>query len=177
MNKEMKAIINKLGLVKLWNDDYIQEYYSSESVIDVDSSGNTRPLYNWAYYLIPEGSIFPLHKLLSDESWQYCLGGPIDLYLLENGKINTVRIGPNIFDNEKILYIVKKNTWFAAEPAAGSKYSLITHCVSPGWMPEDDIAGFYDEMIQLIPENSTFIKKFAWPKDREVYSNHDLYKN
>ncbi len=171
---EMERIVQKLGLQPLWDHDYIKEDYCSD--VTIPMRNGIRPLFNWAYYLIPEGTIFPLHKLLSDESWQYCLGGPIDLFFIENGDIKTVRIGPNIFEEEQLFYVVKRNTWFAATPAQGSKYTLITHCVSPGWVPEDDIAGFYEEMIKLAPKHPDFVKKFSWPEKRKIYTAHDSYK-
>lgn len=176
MDEELGKIVKKLGLQKLWDKDFIKEDYGSSITAAFDGGKRVRPLFNWAYYLIPQGSIFPLHKLLSDESWQVCLGGPVDLHMVINGEIKTVRVGSNIFDEEKLLYIVPQNTWFAAEPAPQSKFSLITHCVSPGWAPEDDIAGFYDEMIKIAPKHPEFIKKYSWPKDRKIYTSHDDYK-
>lgn len=172
---EIKKIVDKLGLQKLWDDDFIKEDYGSNITVQLEPT-RARPLFNWAYYLIPEGSIFPLHKLLSDESWQYCLGGPIDLYLIKNNKIEVVRVGPSIFDGEQLLHIVERETWFAASPAPGSGYTLITHCVSPGWVPEDDIPGYYDEMIKLAPEYSDFVKRYSWPKNRKAYVMHESYK-
>lgn len=171
----MRDIVEKLGLKKLWDEDFIKEGYCSDLTF-VSSNNISRPLFNWAYYLIPKGCIFPLHKLLSDESWQYCLGGAIDLYLIKNGEIEKVRVGPEIFNKEELLYIVRRETWFAATPAPNCEFSLITHCVSPGWVPEDDIPGYYEEMIQLIPKHEAFVKKFSWPKHRKSYIMHNDYK-
>ena len=165
MDTEIKEIIKTLGLQKLWDDDFIKEGYSSD--IFIGEGKKRRPLFNWAYYMVLSGGIFPLHKLLSDESWQYCLGGAIDLFLIKNGEIETVRVGPNISKGEQLLYIVEKNTWFAAQPVTGAKFSLVTHCVAPGWDPEDDIAGFYEEMIQLAPKHNDFITKYSWPKKQK----------
>jgi uncharacterized protein len=175
MNYEIEKVVAKLGLKKLWDNDYVKEDYCSDVIIQINDK--KRVLFNWAYYLIPQGCIFPLHKLLSDESWHYCLGGPIDLFLLQKEVIHTIRVGPNIFKNEQLFYIVKKNTWFAAKPAPNVKFSLISHCVSPGWDPEDDIAGFYAKMIKMFPKHHKFIKKYCWPADRKVYTFHESYKS
>lgn len=177
MDKEIKRIVEKLELQSLWDKDFIKEEYGSDLYMSFDEGKRIRPLFNWAYYLIPQGCIFPLHKLLSDESWQFCLGGPVDLHIIKNKKIETIRIGPDIFNEEKLFYIVPKNTWFAAETAPQSKFTLVTHCVSPGWAPEDDIAGFYEEMIKLAPEHFEFVKRYSWPKDRKIYTAHDTYKS
>ena len=175
MNEEIKKIVDTLGLQRLWESDFIKEEYCSNITIQVHEK-NSRPLFNWAYYLIPKGCIFPLHKLLSDESWQYCLGGPVDLFMIKDQAIQTIRIGPDIFNNEHLFYIVEKNTWFAATPAPHSEYSLITHCVSPGWVPEDDIPGYYTDMIKLASQYPEFVKKYSWPKERQAYVQHDSYK-
>lgn len=174
-NISFETVVKELKMERLWDHDYIKEDYGSEIMISIDE--RKRPLYNWCYYLIPEGSIFPLHKLLSDESWQFCLGGSIDLHLIKDGEIETIRIGPNIVEKENLFYIVKRNTWFAATPAKGSEYTLITHCVSPGWAPEDDIPGFYNDMIKLAPKYPDFIKKFSWPDSRKEYIKHESYKD
>jgi predicted cupin superfamily sugar epimerase len=87
-----------------------------------------------------------------------------------------VRIGPDIFNDEKPFYIMEKNTWFAAAPAPQSKFTLITHCVSPGWVPEDDIPGYFEDMVKLSPQHSDFIKEYSWPKNRKEYVQHDDYK-
>lgn len=172
----MEKIVEKLGLQNLWGEDFIKEDYCSDVAIQVGDSKKSRPLFNWAYYLIPQGCIFPLHTLLSDESWQFCLGGPVDLFLINDGEVETVRVGPSILEDEKLFYIVKKNTWFAATPAPKSKFTLITHCVSPGWVPEDDLPGYYEEMIKLAPKHPDFVKKYCWPKNRTAYVMHDSYK-
>ena len=177
MDNEIIKIVEKLNLQKLWDKDFIKEDYSSDITIQIGNPKRPRPLFNWAYYLIPKGCIFYLHRLLSDESWQYCLGGAVDLFSINDGVIEQVRVGPDIFNDEKLFHIVKKDTWFAATPAPSSKFTLITHCVSPGWVPEDDIPGFYEEMIKLAPKQADFIKKFSWPNDRTDYRMHDLYKS
>ena len=85
MDAELKKIIDKLGLQKLWDEDFIKEDYCSDITVHLEEN-KPRPLFNWAYYLIPQGCIFPLHKLLSDESGQYCLGGPVDLFMIKSAK-------------------------------------------------------------------------------------------
>lgn len=177
MDKEIQMIITKLGLTKLWDNDYIKECYSSDISIELENPKRSRPLFNWAYYLFPQGCIFPLHKLLSDESWQVCLGGAVDLFLIHDHDVETIRVGSNLEEGELPFYVVKNNTWFAATPAPNSKYSLISHCVSPGWNPEDDIPGYYNEMIKLLPSNPDFVKKFSWPESRKEYTKHTDYKS
>ena len=173
---ELRKIVEKLNLQKLWDRDFIKEDYCSDITIQIGNLNKSRPLFNWAYYLIPQGSIFYLHKLLSDESWQYCLGGPVDLFAIQNGNVEKIRVGPDIFNDENLFHVVKKNTWFAATPAHHSKFTLITHCVSPGWVPEDDIPGYYEDMIKLAPKHADFVKKFSWPNDRKSYVMHDSYR-
>lgn len=177
MNKSIDDIVKKLNLKPLWEKDYIKEDYCSSELINVDRNGKIeqRALFNWAYYLIPEGCIFPFHKLLSDESWQFCSGGPLDLYVIDNGNIKNIKLGPNLFEGELHFHVIQKQTWFAATPSPGSGYTLVTHCVSPGWHPNDDIAGYYDEMIKLAPHQANFIKKFSWPDERKTYQNHPDY--
>jgi predicted cupin superfamily sugar epimerase len=168
----MEYLIEKLGLKPHWNGDFLTEFYTSDLVLNQAVIGRNfdgeRPIFNWVYYLLPEGVICPFHLHLADESWQFCAGGPLDLILIHNsdGHLERVRIGNNLKDNENFIYIVPKNVWMAARTVPGGEYTLITHLVSPAFYPQDNTKGYNDLLIDKFPQHKLLIEELAWPKGR-----------
>lgn len=166
----MEYLIKKLKLKPLWSKDFLIEFYRSEMMLSREVIGNEfdgdRPIFNWAYYLLPEDVTCPFHLHIADESWQICLGGPLELILIHNddGKVERVRIGSDISNNEEFIYIVPKNVWMAAKTIAGAKYTLITHLVSPAFFPQDNTKGYHDILIKKFPHHKSLIQEFAWPQ-------------
>jgi hypothetical protein len=172
MNKpSIEFLIKHLNLKPLWSQDYLIEFYRSEIILSKknleDGFDGDRPIFNWAYYLLPEGVICPFHLHLADESWQYCAGGPLELYILypENDQLKKILIGQDLSQNQSFIHIVPKNVWFAAKSLKGSEYTLITHLVSPAFFPQDKVKGYYDDLIKKYPLHEQLLKELSWPRD------------
>ena len=170
VNLSIKELVKILKLKPLWSKDYLIEFYRSEIILPRETIGHdfdgNRPIFNWAYYLLPENVICPFHLHLADESWQYCLGGALDLFLIQgDGKLEIIRIGNDICNNQVFIYIVPRGVWMAAKTAPGAKYSLITHLVSPAFFPQDNTKGYYDILIKKFPQHKSLIQELAWPEN------------
>ncbi len=167
----IEDLVKRLNLKPLWSNDYLIEFYRSDLVLQRKIIGQSfdgdRPLFNWAYYLIPENVLCPFHLHLSDESWQYCMGGPLELFIIhpKDGRLEKVLIGQDILKGQKFIHIVQKDVWFAAKTKKNAGYTLITHIVSPAFFPQDKVKGHYDELIKKFPQHKDLIKEFAWPRD------------
>lgn len=166
----IKELVKKFNLKPLWSEDYLIEFYRSEVSLPRKVIGNEfdgdRPIFNWAYYLLPEGVICPFHLHLADESWQYCLGGPLDLFLIHsNGKLEKIRIGNDINKDQQFIHIVPRDVWMAAQTIPKAGYTLITHLVSPAFFPQDNTKGYYDILVEKFPQHESLIREFAWPKN------------
>ena len=165
---DMDYLIKKLNLKKLWSNDFLAQIYHSPLTVPKENLPSyfdgDRKMYNWAYYLIPEGCICPFHLMYADESWQYCSGGPLELWIIE-GENNPKKIiiGKDLKKDHSFFHLVQSNKWMAATPCNGSKYTLITHCVSPSFAEQDVIKGYEKDIIKLIPDYSDLVKKFSWP--------------
>ena len=175
--EEIDYLVKKLKLKKLWSNDYLAEFYWSPyktAPPHIPEKFETEHrLSDWAYYLIPEGSLCPFHMLYSDESWQFCAGGPLELIIIDGkDKIKTVTIGDNFYEDQEFIYVVPGNTWFAARCKPGSKYTLITHNVCPGFQKRDEFEGYYEEMIKLIPSHPKLAQELSWPKDLDRKPNY-----
>lgn len=143
--------IKQLGLKPLIKNDYLKEIYISE-----------KGYSSWAYYLLRERDIFPFHKILSDGSWQYCAGGPLNLIIInKDNELETITIGADLNKNQRFLHVVAPNEWFAATPTIGSEFTLISHCIAPQYKYSEDFCGYYEEIAELIPEDLDIAKRFC----------------
>ncbi|MBI3236944.1 MAG: cupin domain-containing protein [Chlamydiales bacterium] len=167
--KDIDYLVQKFGLKKLWTADFIGLFYSSSVHLPKDvlpaAFKEERLLFDWAYYLIPEGCICPFHLMYAEESWQYCSGGPLELWVIEGkNELKKIIIGPDFKKEESFIHIVEAGKWFAATPCQGSGYTLITHCVSPAFNNRDWVKGFYRDIISVIPDFQEITAKFSWPE-------------
>jgi uncharacterized protein len=167
----IQTLIGKLDLKPLWSKDHLAEFYRSDLMLPRDIIGKNfdgdRPVFNWAYYLLPEDVICPFHLHLADESWQLCVGGPLELFIIypQDGRLEKVLIGDNILEGQKFIHITPKDVWFAARTLKGAGYTLITHLVAPAFFPQDKTKGYYDDLVKKFPQHEELIKEFAWPQE------------
>lgn len=167
---KIKELVKQLKLKPHWSGDYLVEFYRSELMLPQklvgDQFDGDRPAFNWAYYLLPEGVICPFHLHLADESWQYCLGGPLELYeIYSNGQLEKTIIGADIHKDHQFIHIVPKDVWMAAKTTSGAGYTLITHLVSPAFFPQDNTKGYYELLIRKFPQHKDLLQEFAWPRN------------
>lgn len=165
--KDKEYYISKLKLKPLILNDFLAEFYISENC-------------SWAYYLISEGEVFPFHKILSDSSWQYCAGGPLELAVIHSdNSLKKYLIGPDLENGHKFVHITKPNEWFGARCLPGGDFTLISHCITPPYEQEEDIPGYFREIIELIPEYEQDAEDFSAYKgvnDKYVLNSQTGYR-
>lgn len=129
--------INQLGLLSHPEGGYYKEIYRDEETIKADSlperfSGD-RHHCTAIYYLLEQGDFSCFHRIKSDEIWHHYAGGVIHIHYLEENNIKLLKLGMNIEKGENPVCIIPKNTWFAAEPAPDTEYTLAGCTVAPGF--------------------------------------------
>jgi predicted cupin superfamily sugar epimerase len=186
VNYETKYLIEKLNLRRLYEEGgyYRETYRSEESILinslddpdhknklcclseigndDDDGSTNLRPIFTLIYYLLDGDQFSAFHKVRFDEIWHFYKGSTVSLYLLtDSKKILSVRLGNNLDNNEHIHYVIKGNTWFAAEVNDKSSYSLIGCSVSPGFDFKDFELGSKSGLKKIYPQHEFIIDKLS----------------
>jgi len=182
VNSETKYMIEKLNLRKLYEEGgYYRETYRSEGNILInfsdnpndknkiyylpefnDDSTNMRPFFTLIYYLLDGDQFSAFHKVRFDEIWHFYKGSTVSLYLLtDSKKILSIQLGNNLDNNEHIHYVIKGNTWFAAEINDKSSYSLIGCSVSPGFDFRDFELGSRSELKKIYPQHEFIIDKLS----------------
>lgn len=156
-------------LVKLYDlkphpeGGFYNEYYRDKGVIPKGVlPGRFKGDRNYSaniYFLLPEGKKSNLHRIASDESWHFYLGGPLTLVQISpTGKVETILLGQDVRSGQKVAHVVPAGYWFGAYPAKGSRFSFVGCTVAPGF----DFADF--EM----GDSATLLKFKEFPEAKEV---------
>ena len=129
--------VTQLGLLSHPEGGYYKEIYRAQELIEKPAlperfSGD-RNHSTAIYYLLEKGDFSCFHRIKSDEIWHHYAGGVIHIYLLENNKIKLLKLGMDLESGEQPVCVVPRNTWFAAEPAPDTEYTLAGCTVAPGF--------------------------------------------
>ena len=180
MDRESEYVINKLNLIKLVEGGYYRETYRSNQHILINihdgkypqdivygsktenESANIRSIFTLIYYLLDGNQFSAFHKVKYDEIWHFYKGSSVSLYILtDGGKLLNVQLGNDLNRNENIQYVIKGNTWFAAENNDKSSYSLIGCSVSPGFDFRDFELGERNKLKKLFPCHEELINRLT----------------
>lgn len=113
-------------------------------------------------YLLPRGAKSRLHRIASDEVWHFHLGGPLSIYELStHGAALEVALGPDLKAGQRLQHVVPAGTWFSAEPAAGSPYSLVGCTVAPGFDFSDFELGKKKELLKRFAAARELVERFG----------------
>lgn len=144
---------------------YLQSYRSSGSIPQESlPEGFSGPrLFSTAiYFLLEQGNFSAFHRIKSDECWHFYEGGCLHVHILyPDGRLNTVRLGPDISNGEVYQYVVPANCWFASEPAPDTTYSLVGCTVSPGFDFADFELADPTLLVKEYPSFTTLIRRLC----------------
>lgn len=83
------------------------------------------------YFLLEAGRFSSFHRLQSDECWFHHAGGELDIVrITDDGSLIIDRIGPR---SNRWQATVPRGNWFAARPAEGASFALVSCTVAPGF--------------------------------------------
>lgn len=165
MTTSSEYILN-LGLQPHPEGGYFRETYRSSENISLkglpERFSGYRSFSTAIYYLLEEGSFSVFHKIKSDECWHFYAGDSLLIHMIQlNGKYDIIRLGKNLSEDEQFQFVVPANTWFAAEPAPGSLFSLAGCTVAPGFDFNDfDIAKKKD-LLDSFPDQRPVIDRLC----------------
>ena len=163
--KDAKFYIDNLNLQPHPEGGYYKETYRSKEIIpssalkDFDGERN----YSTAiYYLLKQGDFSAFHKIKSDECWHYYAGNTLLIHVLNNDtNYNCIKLGPAIENDEVLQFVVPANTWFGAECAADSSFTLTCCTVAPGFDFADFEIADRESLLKMFPAKATLIKRLC----------------
>ena len=162
MNKH--DLIEKLSLIEHMEGGYFSESYRSTLTIPTDREGSERSLLTSIYYLLTDDNpIDRFHKNKSDILHYFQAGSPITYFVLDDsGKLDKVKLGPDVTQGQLPQLLVPGNCWKAAVLEEG-EFGLLGESVAPGFDYRDmEIArpdSFRALFPDLWPELEPYVKK------------------
>lgn len=166
MHTGAKYYIEKLELVPHPEGGFFKEVYRADETITKESlperyDGNRA--YSTSIYFLLEGEqVSCLHRLKSDEVWNFYDGSSAKIYIIKpDGELEIKKIGNRLNEDESFQVVIKKNCWFGAELEDKSSFILTGCFVSPGFDFSDFEMGERGTLIKLYPQHSEFIKRLT----------------
>lgn len=117
---------------------FYKEVYRSEGMIAESclplQFGGSRHFSTSIYYLLQHGDFSAFHRIKSDEIWHFYAGGNLSLHLIDHqGNYQQYTLGNTTGSGVQFQVVMPAGVWFAAEPEAGTAFTLAGCTVSPGF--------------------------------------------
>jgi len=158
-------IIKKLGLEPHPAEGgYFKETYRSSDKISVanlpERYGSDHSHGTAIYYLLTPDSFSAMHKLKTDEIFHFYLGDPVTMLLLDpDCSSDVITLGPDILNDQKVQYTVKRGTWMGAFLNEGGQYGLMGTTMAPGFEYDDYSNEGIDELAERYPDRKKMIER------------------
>ncbi|MEM7552041.1 MAG: cupin domain-containing protein [Bacteroidota bacterium] len=159
--KKIDNLVQKLELQPHPEGGFFKETYRSELIVEPKSFNAKRNVSTAIYFLLTAENFSAFHKIKSDELWHFYQGDPLEVIILEEDKVQTIKLGSNLEKGETFQAVVSAGSWFASRVTKGGKYSLVGCTVAPGFDFEDFELAQRVELIKSYPEHSDLITEMT----------------
>lgn len=129
-------LIANLALLPHPEGGYYREIFRSPHQVDPRDGRGLRSAFTLIHFLLREGETSAWHRVLSDESWHWSAGAPLELLIRENEQAHprALRIGPPDLGEEPVA-VVPAGHWQSAR--SFGEWTLVQCGVAPGFDFED----------------------------------------
>lgn len=160
VSPEIEALIRALDLKRHPEGGYFRETYRSTRL-----GADGRCAGTMIYFLLPAGQVSRLHRIDADEGWHLYLGGPLEIYELDEGHPqSTPRVtilGPRIERGEQPQHLVPAGRWFGAALGGDASYALVGCTVAPGFEFSAFELGDRDVLASRFPTAGEIIRRLT----------------
>jgi predicted cupin superfamily sugar epimerase len=137
MSQNASFYINHLSLQPHPEGGFFKETYRAGESIPASALpahfNGDRSFSTAIYYLLQQADFSAFHRIKSDECWHFYAGETLLIHIIANNQYSCIKLGSNIDVGETFQYVVPAGAWFASEPAANSRFSLVGCTVAPGF--------------------------------------------
>jgi len=162
MSQTAHEIIESLALIPHPEGGYYRETYRSDKTISAKHLDGVRSAYTTIYFLLGQGDFSAWHRVGSDETWLFHVGGEIDLFQFDlDGQLVHSQIGPKA---SVYQLTVPAGRWFAAKPAEPDQFCLVSCFVAPGFEFSDFELAQREDLLRThgtTPEHRNLINKLT----------------
>ena len=159
-------LIEHFHLQKHPEGGWFSEVYRSGEIIPPQGLpgryGKERNVATSIYFLLEGHDFSAFHRLLSDETWHFYSGCPLNLHIIHPvGILENIILGNEARSNMQFQYTIPHGCWFAARPADPSSFSFIGCSVAPGFDFEDFELASRDRLIEAFPMHQRLIERLS----------------
>ena len=159
-------LVNYFKMLPHPEGGYYKETYRSEELITHNAlpqrfTGN-RNFSTAIYFLLEKDNFSGFHKIQSDECWHFYAGQTLLVYVLHNdGELQVIKLGNDIFNGEVFQAMVPATCWFASEPSPDNDYSFVGCTVAPGFDFIDFELAKAADLIKQFPQHEALINRLC----------------
>ena len=129
--QEIRTIIDALHLLPHPEGGHYREVHRSKTIVKDLNRVLNKSAYTSIYYLLSGKDFSCWHRITSDETWYFHLGGDVLIYFFdENQCPQTIQLG---LVSKIFQATIPANTWFAARLADQTSFCLVSCAVAPGF--------------------------------------------
>jgi predicted cupin superfamily sugar epimerase len=137
---------------------YVETFRSALGVESAVHAGVSRSASTAIYFLLRSQDFSALHRVRSDEVWHHYLGDPLELCVLNEGRAERVRLGPDLLAGQRPQFVVPAGVYQGARPAPGSVgYTLCGCTVAPGFEFRDFEMPARDVLLAQFPQQAELV--------------------
>jgi predicted cupin superfamily sugar epimerase len=158
MNAEADKIIAQLGLAPLPHEGgfFRQTWISRERLASGRAAGSA------ILFLITPVEFSALHRLETDEVWNFCAGDPVEHVQLDtrDGSARSIRLGPFLATDAPQV-VVPAGVWQGARLAESGPprrgWALLACAMAPAWDESEFTLGDREELARAFPAQAALI--------------------
>lgn len=144
---------------------YKESYRSNETILGEHLPNrytNGRNFCTAIYFLLEGDQFSSFHRIKSDEMWHFYYGFPLHIVIIdEAGSLQTITLGNRLDESDKLQYVVKAGSWFAAKPATKGNFALVGCTVAPGFDFEDFELAKSSHLSAQFPQHKKLIHQLC----------------
>jgi predicted cupin superfamily sugar epimerase len=121
--------------------------------------GGERAFSTAIYFLLQGEEFSALHRIKQDEVWHFHLGCALLISVIDHaGRLDTIRLGPDIQAGEQLQAVVDAGFLFGARPSDPQSFALVGCTVAPGFDFADFEIPGRKELLRIYPQHSAIIE-------------------
>jgi predicted cupin superfamily sugar epimerase len=160
MNETAKAFVEQYSMQPHPEGGFYKETWRSKITINTEGMGGfssrvNRNLFTSILFLLPGDTFSALHRIRSEELWNYHAGDPVVIYEIIDGQWKETLLGPG--PGQSLQHVVMPGIWFASRCSNPEGFSLCGCVVSPGFNFEDFEMGSNKQLIHDFPDLERYI--------------------
>ena len=167
MRKDVRKIVERLGLVPHPEGGHFREVFRSKLSVERTSPGHARGLPRSGgtliYFLLAEDEFSAFHRVRgADEIWHLYAGGPLELHTIDEfaGR-HQLHLLTNDLERGTPAVVVPADCWQAARLAPGAPWALCGCTVSPGFEFTDFEMPPVAELLGAFPAHEQIIRELT----------------